>query len=126
MQRFASWSLALVTIGIIMADLSLGAGGPAGRTLSRYFFWPVLSACVTTTFLAYLVQYRYPSPRLWLVNLATVVLILFITLPVWHFGVELVPDGKPIFRWWVNPLVMGFGAVVFLVLRTVTKSLRPE
>lgn len=120
MRRFPSWAYSLITIGIIAADLSLGAGGPEGRALSRQFYWPIMSVGSVTTFFSYLVQYRHPSRRLWLINVAAVVLVLFITLPVWHFGVELVPGGNPIFRWWVNPLVLVVGVLTAATLQWLT------
>jgi len=123
MRRFPSWAYSLVTVGLIVADLSLGAGGPEGRALSRQFYWPIISLGTVTTFLSYLVQYRHPSHRLWLLNIASIVLVLFITLPVWHFGVELVPGGKPIFRWWVNPLMLALGALALAALQKLTKRL---
>jgi len=123
MRRFPSWAYSLLTIGIIVADLSLGAGGPEGRALSRQFYWPIISVGAVTTLFSYLVQYRHPSHRLWLINVASVVLVLFIALPVWHFGVELVPGGKPIFRWWVNPLVLVGGALAVATLQWLTKRL---
>ena len=128
MGRMPAWGWSILTMGVILADLLLGSGGKAGRALSRQVFWPVLSIVLVTTLFSYLEQYRHPTRRLALINAGAVVLLLFVTLPVWHFGVELPnqPGGPVVFRWWVNLVVAVIAGGVFAVLQWFTRTFLPR
>lgn len=128
MRRIPAWGWSVLTMVIILADLLLGGGGKAGRALSRQVFWPVLSIVLVTTLFSYLEQYRHPTRKLALINAGAVVLLLFITIPIWHFGVALPeqPGAPVVFHWWVNLVVAVLAVGVFGVLHWLTRLLLPR
>ena len=68
-----------------------------------------------------------PTRKLWLINVATVVVIAHITIPLWHFGVVLPtePNGTPTVRWWVNGVVLIAAFVIYWFLSLATRPLEP-
>ena len=128
MRQIPSWGWSVITIAAIAGSLSLGAGGPAGRTLSRSLYWPVVSVALVTTLFSYLDQHRRPTKKLSLINLGAVVLLLYVSLPLWHFGVELSghPEIRPIVHWWVNLVVIVLAVGLFFLLQYSTRPLRAE
>jgi len=128
MRHLPSWGWSIITIGVIVGSLSLGAFGPAGRVLSRGLYWPVVSVSIAATLFSYLEQHRHPTRKLALINLGTTIWLLYVTLPLWHFGVELPkePGAPPIMHWWVNLVALGFAAAVFLLLQYIARPLRAE
>jgi hypothetical protein len=128
MRRTPSSGWPVITIVVIVGSLLLGGGGPAGRTLSRSLYWPVVSVAIVTTLFSYLDQRRRPARKLSLINLGAVVWLLYISLPLWHFGLELPaqPGVRPIMHWWINLVVLALAAGLFFLLQFVTRSLRAE
>ena len=128
MRQMPSWAWSVITFVVIAGSLSLGAGGPAGRTLSRSLYWPVVSVALVTTLFSYLDQHRRPTKKLSVLNLGTVVLLLYVTLPFWHFGVELPeqPGAPPVMHWWVNLVVIVLAAGLYFILQYATRALRAE
>jgi hypothetical protein len=128
MRHIPSWGWSVITLVVIVGSLLLGVGGPAGRTLSRSLYWPVVSVTVVTTLFSYLDQHRRPTKKLSLINLGAVVLLLYVSLPLWHFGIELSgqPGIQPIMRWWVNFVVLALAAALYFLLQYAARSLRPE
>ena len=125
MRFLPAWGWSALTIAVIVLNLSLGAGGPEGRALSRSFYWPVVSLALVFTLFAYLDQYHRPTKKLALINMGGVVLLLYLTLPIWHFGIELPtePGGRPIVHWWINGLVFVLAVVSFYLLNKMTAPL---
>ncbi len=123
-----SWGWSVITIVVIMADLFLGAFGPGGRAISRSLYWPVVSVTVVTSLITYLDQHRRPTKKLKLINCGAVVLLLYVSLPIWHFGIELSgqPGVRPIMHWWISLVVLAAATAVFFLLQYATRSLRPE
>jgi hypothetical protein len=128
MRHIPSWGWSVITIVVIVGSLLLGAGGPAGRTLSRSLYWPVVSVTIVTTLFSYLDQHRRPTKKLSLINLGAVVLLLYVSLLLWHFGLELPaqPGIRPIMHWWVNLVVPALAAGLFFLLQFTTRSLRAD
>ena len=128
MRHIPSWGWSVITIVVIVGSLSLGSFGPGGRALSRSLYWPVVSVTLVTTLFSYLDQHRRPTKKLSLINLGAVVLLLYVSLPLWHFGIELSgqPGVRPIMHWWVNVVVLALAAGLFFLLQYATSSLRAE
>jgi hypothetical protein len=127
MRHFPAWGWSVITIVVIVGTLFFGAGGPAGRALSRSLYWPVVSVTLVTTLFSYLDQHRRPTKKLDVINIGAVVLVLYVTLPLWHFGIELPTEfGKPpVVHWWINLVVLAAAVVLFLLLHYVTRPLQP-
>lgn len=128
MGHMPSWGWSVIAIAMIMADLFLVAFGPGGRAISRSLYWPVVSVTVVTTLFSYLDQHRRPTKKLKLINLGTVILLLYVSLPIWHFGIELSgePGIRPIMHGWINLVVLAIAVGVYFILQFATHSLRPE
>ena len=128
MRQIPSWGWSVITILVIVGSLSLGAFGPGGRAISRSLYWPVVSVSIVATLFSYLDQHRRPTKKLWLINLGAVIWLLYVSLPLWHFGVELpaTPGGRPIMHWWINLVVLAITAVVYVLLQYFTRPLRAD
>lgn len=128
MRQIPSWGWSVITIVVIVGTLSLGAFGPGGRAISRSLYWPVVSVGVVATLFSYLDQHRRPTRKLTLINLGAVIWLLYVSLPLWHFGVRLpdTPGGQPIMRWWVNVIVLAIASVSFVLLQYFTRPLCAE
>jgi len=128
MRQIPSWGWSVITMLVIAGSLSLGAFGPGGRSMSRAVYWPVVSVSVVATLFSYLEQHRHPTRKLGLINLGTVIWLLYVSLPLWHFGVELPsqPGARPIMHWWINVVALAIAAGVFFLLQYLTRPLRPD
>ena len=118
MNRIPAWAWSLLTIIIILLALSIGGRGPEGRAVSRMLFPFAAVAVVTTTLLSFWRERVIPTGKKRLINIAAVGAIMYLTIPIWHFGVEL-PEtqGDPVtVRWWVNGVVLALAAVLYFVL----------
>jgi len=126
MRHMPAWGWSVITIVVIVGTLSLGAGGPEGRALSRSLYWPVISLALVTTLFSYLDQHRRPTRKLGLINIGTIILVLYATLPLWHFGVELPdqPGARPEVHWWVNLVVLILAVAFFFLLQYLTHPLQ--
>jgi hypothetical protein len=126
MRHFPAWGWSVITIVVIVGALSLGAGGPDGRTLSRSLYWPAVSLTLVTTLFSYLDQHRRPTKKLGVINIGTVVLVLYVTLPLWHFGIELPtqPSARPVMHWWINLVVIIAAIVLYFLLQFLTRPLQ--
>jgi len=127
MRSIPAWYWSVASIALIAGSLAFGAGGPEGRALSRTLYPPIVSLVLIATLFAYLQQSLRPTRKLGLINLAAVAVALYVTIPLWHFGVRLRPSpgGPPATLWPVNLLVIVCGVALYRVLVRVTRALRP-
>jgi hypothetical protein len=65
-----------------------------------------------------------PTGKTRLINIAAVLGAMYLTVPLWHFGVVL-PEtpGDPVtVRWWVNGVVLVLAAGLYFILSRATKK----
>ncbi len=125
MNRIPSWAWSILTIVIILAGLSIGGRGPEGRAVSRMIFPFAAVIVVAATALSYWREQVSRTGKTRLINIATVLAAMYLTVPLWHFGVVL-PEtpGDPVtVRWWVNGVVLILAAGLYVALSRVTKKL---
>ena len=127
MRNIPAWGWSIASVVVILCDLGLGAGGPAGRELSRVLFPVAVSLTLVTTLFSYMQQHMRSTRKLGMINAAAVMVIAFITLPFWHFGIVLpqTSGDAPMIRWWVNGLVVVLALLLHVVLGRLTRSLEP-
>lgn len=124
MRRIPAWVWSLITIVVILAGLSIGGRGPEGRAVSRAIFPFAAVAVVAATCMSYWREKVAPTGRFWLINIATVLAAMYLTVPLWHFGVVL-PEkpGDPVtVRWWVNGVVLVLAGVFYFILSQLTRK----
>lgn len=124
MNRVPSWAWSVLTIVIIVAGLLIGGRGPEGRAISRMIFPFAAIVVVATTVMSYWRESVISTGRTRLINIATVLAAMYLTVPLWHFGVVL-PEtpGDPVaVRWWVNGVVLVLAAGLYFVLSRLTRK----
>ncbi len=124
MRRIPAWVWSVITIVVILAGLSIGGRGPEGRAVSRAIFPFAAVIVVVATILSYWRESAAPTGRLRLINIATVLAAMYLTVPLWHFGVVLPENpGDPVtVRWWVNGVVLVLAGVFYFVLSRLTRK----
>lgn len=124
MNRIPSWAWSILTIVIILAGLSIGGRGPEGRAVSRMIFPFAAILVIAATVMSYWRETKSPTGRLWVINIATVLAAMYLTVPLWHFGVVLPENpGDPVtVRWWVNGVVLILAAGLYFTLSRFTKK----
>lgn len=125
MNRIPSWAWSILTIVIILAGLSIGGRGPEGRAISRMIFPFAAILVVAATVMSYWRESKSPTGKLRLINIATVLAAMYLTVPLWHFGVVLPenPSDPVTVRWWVNGVVLILAAALYFTLSRFTKKL---
>jgi hypothetical protein len=124
MNRITSWAWSILTIVIILAGLSIGGRGPEGRAISRMIFPFAAILVVAATVLSYWRESIIPTGKLRFINIATVLAAMYLTVPLWHFGVVLPENpGDPVtVRWWINGVVMLIGIALYFLLDRLTRK----
>lgn len=124
MNWLPAWGWSIVTIVIILAGLSIGGRGPEGRAVSRAIFPYAAALVLAVTILSYWREHVDPTGRLWLINAATVLGALYLTVPLWHFGVVLpkIPGDPVVVRWWVNGVVLILAVALYLILARISRK----
>lgn len=125
MNRIPSWAWSVLTIVIILAALSIGGRGPEGRAISRQIFPFAAVAILAATVMSYWRERIQPTGKTRLINIAAVLAVMYLTVPLWHFGVVL-PEtpGDPVtVRWWVNGVVVILAAGLYFTLSRITRRL---
>lgn len=123
MNRIPSWAWSLLTIVIIVAGLAIGGRGPEGRAVSRMIFPFAAIAIVAATALSYWRERVSPTGKWRLINIAAVLAVMYLTVPLWHFGVVL-PEtpGDPVtVRWWINGVVLILAGAMYFALTRITR-----
>lgn len=125
MNRIPSWAWSILTIVIILAGLSIGGRGPEGRAISRMIFPFAAILVIAATVLSYWRESVVPTGRIKLINIATVLAAMYLTVPLWHFGVVLPENpGDPVtVRWWVNAVVLVLAAAFYFTLSRLTQKI---
>lgn len=126
MNRLPAWAWSILTIVIILAGLAIGGRGPEGRAVSRMIFPFAAIAIIAATVLSYWRESVSATGKNRLINIATVLAAMYLTVPLWHFGVVL-PEtpGDPVtVRWWVNGVVLIIATVLHFILSRVTRGTR--
>jgi len=124
MNRVPSWAWSVLTIVIILAGLSIGGRGPEGRAVSRMIFPYAAVIVIAATAMSYWRERVNPTGKTRLINIATVLAAMYLTVPLWHFGVVL-PEtpGDPVtVRWWVNGVVLILAAGLYFTLSRLTRK----
>lgn len=125
MNRIPSWAWSILTIVIILAGLSIGGRGPEGRAVSRQIFPFAAVVVLAATAMSYWRERVSSTGKTRLINIAAVLAAMYLTVPLWHFGVVL-PEtpGDPVtVRWWVNGVVLVLAAGLYFILSRATKRL---
>jgi putative effector of murein hydrolase len=128
MSRIPAWSWAGVAVGLVVFGLVLGVGGPDAHALARSLYPLMVSVLLPLILFAYMQQHVRPTRKLWFINLAAVAVCVFVTSPLWHFGVEFErrPDGTAPVHWWVNAVVFVLAVLLYFVLARLTRNLQPR
>lgn len=123
MNRIPSWVWSILTIVIILAGLSIGGRGPEGRAISRMIFPFAAISVVAATVMSYWRESKSPTGKLRIINVATVLAAMYLTVPLWHFGVVLPESpGDPVtVRWWVNAVVLVLAVGLYFALSRLTR-----
>ena len=124
MNRTPSWAWSILTIVIILAALSIGGRGPEGRAVSRMIFPFAAVIIVAATAMSYWRESVTPTGKKRIINIAAVLAAMYLTVPLWHFGVVL-PEtpGDPVtVRWWVNGVVLLLAAGLYFTLARITRK----
>lgn len=124
MNRIPSWAWSLLTIVIIIAGLAIGGRGPEGRAVSRVIFPFAAIVIVAATALSYWRERVNPTGKWRVINIAAVLAVMYLTVPLWHFGVVL-PEtpGDPVtVRWWVNGVVLILAGAMYIALTRLTRK----
>ncbi len=124
MNRLPAWAWSILTIVIILAGLAIGGRGPEGRAVSRMIFPFAAIAIIAATVLSYWRESVSATGKNRLINIAAVLAAMYLTVPLWHFGVVL-PEtpGDPVtVRWWVNGVVLIIATVLYFILSRVTRG----
>lgn len=126
MRRFPAWGWSVIIIGLVLFGFGLGGGGPEGRVVSRALYPLIASLLLVFTLFAYMQQHLRPTHKLRFINIAAVVSVLYLSFPIWHFGVVLpdTPGGVVTMRWWVNGVVLALAVVFYFALTWITRGLR--
>ncbi len=126
MNRIPSWAWSILTIAIILAGLAIGGRGPEGRAISRVIFPFAAVVVIGATVISYWRERLAPTCKWRLINIATVLAVMYLTVPIWHFGVVLPENpGDPVtVRWWVNGVVLIFAAGLYFALSQLTQARR--
>lgn len=126
MMRIPSWGWSILTIVIILAGLAVGGRGPEGRALSRVIFPFAAGIVIAATVMSYWRERVAPTGRARVINIATVLAAMYLTVPLWHFGVVLPENpGDPVtVRWWVNVVVLILAAGLYFTLSRLTQTTR--
>ena len=124
MQRIPAWAWSVLTVALILVGLMIGGRGPEGRAMSRAIFPFAAIMVIAATALSYWQERINPSGRLRLINLATVLAAMYLTVPLWHFGVVLPenPGESVTVRWWVNGVVLILAAGLYYSLSRITRQ----
>lgn len=124
MNRIPSWGWSILTIVVVLMGLAVGGRGPEGRALSRMFFPFAAILVVLFTVVSYWRERMIPTGRLRIINIAAVLAVMYLTVPLWHFGVSLPQNpGEPVVvRWWVNVVVLILAVGLYFSLSRFTKK----
>ena len=124
MRRVPAWVWSVITIVVILVGLTIGGRGPEGRAISRAIFPFAAVAVVAATCVSYWREKVKPTGKLRLINIAAVLAAMYLTVPLWHFGVVLPENpGDPVtVRWWVNGVVLILAGGFYFVLSRLTRK----
>ena len=127
MRQIPAWGWSGVAVGLVVFGFALGTCGPEGRVLTRTVYPLLVSLLLPLTLFAYMQQHIRPTRKLWFINAGAVVVALYMTFPLWHFGAVLPesPGDAVAIRWWVNAVVLVVGVLFYLVLVRLTRGLEP-
>jgi hypothetical protein len=127
MSRIPAWIWADTAIGVVVFGTVFGFDSANGHALARMLYPVLASILLPLTLFAYMQQHVRPTRKLWLINLAAVAVCVYVTSPLWHFGVEMEkrPGGQAPVHWWVNAVVFVLAILLYFVLARLTRNLQP-